>query len=291
MNRIKYELSPNPVPTISWIEYCLAIEDEFQKLLDTYPNNESKFQDFFERNPCYLPGAFELRDLSGHGPHLNCLISQPSIGSECVRKPDFLWLAQDSLTFCPVFIEIEKPSKKTFTISRNTSSDFSQAMDQIREWKALLNKPHNRTTFYESYNLPKTVIDKSFSPQYILIYGRRNEYENDVFLSNKRAELQSNDTLIMSYDRLKPRYDSQNMVCVNVTNKTGTTKYNVKRIPPVFRLDARKSSDYPEWNNFIEAVDTMELTSAERKKFLKERFRYWKEIGPTLHSFSGYTEE
>ena len=191
MFKIQYELHPSPIPSIFWTTYRLLAQREYDNLLENYPDDEKVFQEFFERNPSFIPGAFELRELSGHLPHLQCLISQPEIGTTYTRKPDFLWLSQDSLTFVPVFIEIEKPSKKTFTKSGQTSADFTQAMDQILEWKSILNTPENQIAFFKKYNLPQELTRKTFKPQFILIYGRRSEYEGNEYLTRKRSELQN----------------------------------------------------------------------------------------------------
>lgn len=291
MFKIQYELHPSPAPSLFWTTYVLLAQQEYEKLLENHPDDEKVFQQFFERNPSFMPGAFELGELSGHLPHLQCLISQPEIGATYTRKPDFLWLSQDSLTFAPVFIEIEKPSKKTFTRLRQTSADFTQAMDQILEWKSLLNTPESQIAFMKKYKLPQTLTTKAFKPQFILIYGRRSEYEGDEYLTRKRRELQREDVIIMSYDRLSPQYDSKNMLCANVSNTSGNTVYTIKTIPPTFELDARLASDYKEYTGFIDAIDRMEHTTPERKSFLKERFPYWCKIGPTLHSFDGKTRE
>ena len=291
MFKVQYQLHPNPPPTIPWAQYQLNSFEEYCNLLDERSDDESAFQNFFERNPCYLPGAFELRNLSGHLPHLQCLISQPEIGNAPVRKPDFLWLSQDSLTFVPVFIEIEKPSKKTFTNTGKTSAEFTQAMDQIIEWKSILNKPENQLAFFQKYNLPKNLTDKVFSPQYILIYGRRNEYEGNEYLTRKRSELQTDDIMIMSYDRLSPQYDSRSMLCAKVSSTTGNTQYKIITIPPTFEFDAGWASDYKEYTGFVEAIDKMEYITQQRKEFLKSRFSYWRDIGPTLHFFDGKTRE
>lgn len=65
----------------------------------------------------------------------------------------------------------------------------------------------------------------------------------------------------------------------------------IKTIPPTFELDAGVASYYKEYNGFVDAIDRMEHTTPERKSFLKERFPYWRKIGPTLHSFDGKTCE
>jgi len=108
-------LNNNIIPNaIDEKEYCNYIKLEFDKLLKDNFNDESKFQTFFEKNPCYLPGPhaeFDFGGPSGHGPHLNTLISQPKINGIVRRNPYFLWFAYDSGSLIPIFIEIEAPSK------------------------------------------------------------------------------------------------------------------------------------------------------------------------------------
>ena len=145
--------------------------------------------------------------------------------------------------------------------------------------------------FFQKYNLPKDLTNKIFKPQFILIYGRRKEYEGNECLTRKRSEVQSEDIMIMSYDRLFPHYDSRSMLCAQVSNTTGNTQYKIVTIPPTFELDAAWASDYKEYTGFMDAIDRMQYTTPQRKDFLKSRFPYWREIGPTLHCFDGNTKE
>lgn len=110
--RKEYEIIKDAPKEIEWDQYCDNVMKEYQILLQDSPDRESVFQNFFEENPSFLPGGLELFGQSGHYPYMDALISQPEIGSIFRRKPDFVWLANDSLSFVPVFIEIEKPSKK-----------------------------------------------------------------------------------------------------------------------------------------------------------------------------------
>lgn len=143
-----YEVRIDAPKEIAWDIYCTETLKEYNSLLNESGNNENEFQSFFEKNPSYIPGALQLFGNSGHYPFMHTLISQPEIGIAVNRKPDFLWLAQDSLTFSPVFIEIEKPSKRMFTNARIPTAEFNQAMNQIDEWRFLLKDPDNLRAFY-----------------------------------------------------------------------------------------------------------------------------------------------
>jgi hypothetical protein len=45
-------------------------------------------------------------------------------------------LANHVLAEVPIVIEIEAAGKRSFTKSRQPKADFTQAHDQIKEWKA-----------------------------------------------------------------------------------------------------------------------------------------------------------
>lgn len=274
----KYEVCKNPPKEIEWEIYKTEVMEEYRELLETKGDSEKEFQLFFEKNPSFLPGALELIGNSSHYPYMDALVSQPEIGIVKNRKPDFLWLAQDSLNFAPVFIEIEKPNKKMFTIKENPNSEFNQALNQIDEWRSLLDDVDNRKSFYKCFSVPKEMQEKTFQPQYLLIYGRRSEYENDNWLRNLRAAKQRENVVIMSYDRLYPLYDYRQFTSCKVTQG----KYEILHIPPTFRYRADSVETLVKYENFETRIDSMEKTSEDRKKFLHERYSYWIEKAPEL---------
>ncbi len=71
-------------------------------------------------------------------------------------------------------------------------------------------------------------------PQYLLIYGRRSEYENDQFLAGKRTQQLKDNFSLMSYERLRPFYDCRQFI----TSKVHNQRYNVVSISPMFRYRA-----------------------------------------------------
>lgn len=167
----KYEIVPNAPAHTSWDDYSKISLKEYRNLLETASDDETAFQHFFEENPSFVPGAFELFGSSGHYPYTQSLITQPKLdGGIFNRVPDFIWLAQDSLSFTPVLIEIEKPNKRTFTNAAIQSSDFTQALGQLQEWMSLLSIPENILQFYRCFDIPEWMKKKKFAPQYGLIY-------------------------------------------------------------------------------------------------------------------------
>ena len=54
-----------------------------------------------------------------------------------------------SLELIPVLIEIERPDKTEFRVSDNVqNSKFTQALEQIKEWQALLKKQDVLEAFF-----------------------------------------------------------------------------------------------------------------------------------------------
>lgn len=275
MLKTHYEFQLERPKEISWDNYLNISMREYLDLLENHPNDENTFQQFFERNPSYIPGAFEIFGHSGFYPYMDTLITQPKIGNVYQRIPDFLWLAQDSLTFCPVFIEIESPGKKMFTKSETVSADFNQSINQIREWRFILKDPVNVQAFYNFFDIPDDIKKKEFKPQFALIYGRRQEYDDSQRLKGLRAEYQESNLAIFSYDRLKPLSDSKQFTCTFVKE----TKYHIKTIPPTFRYRPDRADVLCHYQDFFESIDQMKNTSKERKAFLKSRYEYWKNFG------------
>ncbi len=266
-----YTIKDDAPATIEWSRYYSQVMDEYLELLENNSDSEKSFQDFFERNPSFIPGGLQLMGHTSHYPYMDTLISQPEIGIRDTRKPDFLWLAEDSIRFTPVFVEIEKPSKKMFTNSGTPSADFTQAKNQIDEWKYLLSQPDNIRAFYTQFSIPLDMQAKTFSPQYLLIYGRRNEYLGNDIRTGVRASNENNDFVIMSYDRLTPIADYMQFTTCKVSNG----KYKILHIPPTFKYRPDRIDTLEEYKDFYEAIPRMDKTSDERKQFLRDRYSYW----------------
>lgn len=276
----KYELvNPDEKPIDTDFYFRKAKEEYISILSCDY--QEKVYQKFFEENPAFLPGAYEIvGNATGHAPYMNALISQPIIDDCIQRKPDFMWLAKDSLCFCPVLIEIERPSKEEFRKDEYARSGFTQAVGQIKQWKAILNSTNGREQFYERYSIPQNLRALKFTPQYLLVFGRRSEYEEDKWLTRLRAEEESSDTKIFSFDRLmEPSRD----IYDTVTCKVSDGNYHVISIPPTFVYRPGLSNNYDKLINFKQAVTKMIYTSDGRKQFLLNRYSYWVGFGESAN--------
>ena len=265
-----YKMTENP-PSIDFDGYANRIHEQLHAMLNNRELSESKYQEFFEKNPCMLPG-FNQGNPS-HGAHFFAVVSQPVIEGQVERRPDFMWLLETSLELVPVFIEIEKPSKTLFRVSDEVqNAKFTQACEQITEWKALLAASKARGHFYDRYGISERGRGLTFSPRYILVYGRRDEYYADQFLTNKRSEKQTSDFDIVSFDRLNPSRDAMHYGTVKVRSD-GTVQAIC--IPPTFQLGPSIAEDVANWNDFNAAADASEDMPDARRRFLKQRYEYW----------------
>lgn len=245
---------------------------ELESLLAKFSSDESKFQEFFERNPHFLPGSrdeFSGVGGSGHQPHLLCLISQPKISGLINRQPDFMWLASDSVYFSPVIIEIEAPSKRYFKADGTPSRYFTQAVHQLQEWQTILSRPENVLKFYEDFSIPEDLRELTFKPQYALVYGQRKEYKNDKILKQKRGNMLSHNQTMLSYDRITPAYLVNPLICCTVKNG----KYYAKYVSPIFQIG-------PDEEHLLDiqdipgAIKRTKGISTERKKFILRKLPF-----------------
>ncbi|MDH3650865.1 MAG: DUF4263 domain-containing protein [Saprospiraceae bacterium] len=276
MNVRAFEYEVSSPPPISEDEYRKQALEEYHRLLQTSPEKEEVFQDFLEVNPAFVPGMNATAgsgSTSSHGPFRSTLISQPRIKGIEGKIPDFMWLAFDSSVFSPVLIEIEAPAKKYFTKKRSYSGDLAQALTQLNEWKTILNDATYRSTFFRDFDIPLDLQAKGFWPVYILIYGRRNEFEHDQVLNGLKASLNEADQRIMSFDRLEP-FGSP--YAGYATCKVKTAKYEAIGLDP--RSLIGHKADFMDDTKFTQmTTDKMMFTANQRKAFLQKRIPFWQE--------------
>ncbi|MFI8578253.1 Shedu anti-phage system protein SduA domain-containing protein [Rossellomorea aquimaris] len=204
-------------------------KEEFDFLLESkFISDEKIFQDFFERNPYYLPGATISNRLTepdeSYAPFPGAVIAQPPLRTDQIYIPDFLWLAYDKDTFYPVFIEIEAPSKKWFNKDGTLTAKFNQAYHQLMTWKNWFDKGDNKKVFFTTLRIPYFLSEKSIlEPKFFLIYGRDKEFtSNNKHLIRKSMEHSS--FKLLTYDDLRISY--KNMYLTSAKLILGEYKFN-----------------------------------------------------------------
>jgi len=273
-----YQMETPPEPAMDWKVYERLILSEWDELLKrkTAPSEE-EIQQFLEQYPSMVPGGFNLRgNESGHYPWLSGLISQPVLPSFDHHKPDFMWLSLNSETIEPVLIEIEAPGKSWWTESGQQTAQLTQALDQISEWKAWFDVPHNAAAFKEAYGLEREApMKRHFRPSYLLIYGRREEAAIKPSFTAKRYHKAPEDVTIMTYDRLEPNPKAHQLVCMKVKNDNGNYVFKTISVPATFTWTPNLAGHRSRLTDFEKAINSNKHISEKRKAFLIRRLPYW----------------
>lgn len=152
---------------------------------------------------------------SGHPAFPCALITQPLLPGFQAKRPDFLWLAADSLNTYAVLLEIEAPTKRMFTKVGTPTAEFNQAQNQLATWKSWLSTPANETTFRQNYLKDFDYPWRRFVAQYVLIYGRQAELEARPELNLTRAQMPRESEFFMTFDRLHPINDHDQYMTAN----------------------------------------------------------------------------
>lgn len=251
------------------ISYNQSLARRWQDLIDSEESREeSLLQEFLERHPSLLPGSHSVDGDSGHPPYPMAVIAKPKLPGLSDREPDFMWLATDSASLYPILIEIETPHKTWFYGERaEIHSDLTHAHGQLAEWRAWFSKGHNRTAFLEYYDVPPMLARRQLAPRYVLIHGRRSNFDHIPRRREKRAELARPDERLMSFDRLTP---AKNSVLYSTVRKR-QDGYQVIAVPPSLTL-INTGDDYSCISGWPSALDDCADMAPGRRAYLKEQF-------------------
>lgn len=255
---------------MSWLEYQAALADEWPAFLQTAdPQSEAAFQRFLEQHPILLPGPFGTTRGMYHGPIHRAVYTQPELPGFRAKRPDFLLFEQDSGTVYAVLVEIEAPGKPWCTSRGSPSALLTQAIDQLRDWKAWFSKPTNVLAFQELYGISNEIGDRRFVQHYVLIYGRREEANRLRSFIAKRHDLASTDEFFMTYDRLRPAGSAE--ITVKLDRSGPDTRLRVVSLPPTFKLDRDDARWFTSLIGCEEAIRSIPFVSEPRKAALLER--------------------
>ncbi|MDB6108739.1 MAG: hypothetical protein JWR69_489 [Pedosphaera sp.] len=263
---------PSAPETEDYLELCRR---EWSSLLAADPE-EKAIQSFLEQNPLLLPGAWTPGTRSGHYPLHCAVVSQPELPGIKSKRPDFMWISTHSSHWYPTLIEIERPSKRIFKSSGIPTAEFTQARNQLAQWRTWFSRPENVQKFIASYGIPDWMAnERQMTLHMILVYGRRSEFEGNPELSLQRASLMSgSDEELMSLDRLLPDRDLRDAVTIRARDNG---RYKAVCIPPLFRLSPGLAPRLLAIDGVDHALSATPLISEMRRQFLISRIPYWKE--------------
>jgi len=175
------------------------LREAYLKLLDE-DHVEAVYQTFIEENTRLVPRDFE----QNHHVSNSIVLRKLSFGAD--YKSDFTFLSKSSSNWNAVHIEIEKPSMKYFKSSgQKLSTPFQAALDQINDWRAWFQSSANAEAFRNIVRPLLNPVNMAINPinhKFVLVYGRRAEYVDNVQRVNKIASLKGPDLSIISFDSL-----------------------------------------------------------------------------------------
>lgn len=171
--------------------------EEYSNLLDK-TLEEQEYQNFLEKNTQFVPRHF----VQNHGVHMSLVLRKLKISNDMIT--DFVILSKSSIGWNYILIEIEKPSSRFFKQgSAKVHSDFMDGIKQIKSWQAWFSKPDNKAHFEAQLRfIKKPISNTPIEIKYILVTGRRSEYENSEDKIHTIRSYESNDFKIMSFDSL-----------------------------------------------------------------------------------------
>ena len=278
--------APDNDPTrpqpMAWEQYSYEVREQWVKLLDSNPE-ESAIQSFLELHPAMIPGGSgDIGPGGHHGSQLSAVFRQPKLsGAGQSYVPDFMWVTKSSSLITPILIEIEKPSKRWFNKDGTPTAHFTQAKDQLDEWRSWFAEGLNPSLFRQKYMFGDQHLNRQLQPHFLLIYGRASEFtpdgghRNPDALLHKRGSKPAPDETFMTFDSVKPRYDHQNTITVSMTTN-GPVPF---AFSPVFHTHGMTGQDAQFLGDPEVALQRSVMMSAERKAYLSQRWGHWKSIG------------
>jgi hypothetical protein len=273
MLEVTYRLVEDAPPAMPWEEYERNALQDWNVLINgPQATNEQAIHEFLEQNPSFVPGAFSF-PMSGHGPLFAGVFTKPPLTGIGMRVPDFMWLATATDITFPMLVEIEAPSKRWFTESGQPRAEFTEARTQLVAWKQWLNMPANRSVFLELYGISRERRYDEIRPQFILVYGRRSEFEEHPEMRGLRANQQGPDEFHVTFDRLKPDYNARDFLTLRMDRGQVTAVV----VPPTIRLGPDIAPCLLDVAKRPEAAMRELRMSPERRRFVAGRFAYWDE--------------
>lgn len=255
-------------PSVS--EYARLLMLRWTVLLDSPASHHKPLlRAFFEHHPALVPGGFSVDGDSGHASFPLAVISKPKLPGFDGREPDFMWIATDSSDIYPILIGIETPHTRWFReASAEVHGDFTRAQERLAEWRAWFGKGSNSVAFLDYYMVPEMLRRRRLRPRFVLIYGRRAEYEASPARLDKRAHLAREDERLMSFDRLTVSKSSELFSCV----RKDEDGYRALTVPPAWSI-INNWEDYAPVAGWDDALNGCLDMADARRSYLKDQLR------------------
>lgn len=189
------------------------LRDEYLALLEG-GREEQIYQRFVEENTRLVPRDF----VQNHGIHLNLILRKLCFGAD--YKTVFFFLSKSTDDWNAVFIEIEKPTSRFFkNSSQEFHSDFVHALQQINAWRAWLSIDANKqglTNQLNTIRVPATMQRNPTHCKFILVFGRRAEYQDSELRRSRIHAEEREDFKIITFDSLAEGLEAKSELYVGV---------------------------------------------------------------------------
>lgn len=193
---------------------------------------------------------------TGWIPWPAAVFTQPILPGLSERQPDFMWIATDSAYLMPICVEIERPDKKWFNANGNVQhSDLTTARSQVAAWRGWFADPHNAASFTRIYQVPRDMAERVLRPYFIIIHGRRSEFDGNPRTQRLRATLTAplSDEILMTFDALKPDVNALPFGTVGLT-----------RDGAIHAISAPATFSFPSgYSNYVMGVQGWEKAISE----------------------------
>lgn len=266
---------------INWEAYRTQVGMDWRSLLDNDPP-EQDVQEFLELHPSMIPGGSgDVGPGGHHRSEMRAVFRCPTIsGAGRSFSPDFMWVTHSSALITPILIEIEKPSKRWFTLDGRPTANFTQAHDQLNDWRSWFRYEENQALFRRKFLFHDRYQYRVLQPYFLLVYGRRSEFdarsvhENPGELLHKRDTMRISDESFMTFDSLSPRYDHRDALTVTMT-ATGPTVFAVS---PHYGTTTDTGRDAVLLGSISDALHRSVNMSSARKQYLEARWNHWRQV-------------
>lgn len=174
-NPVTPDANPDRPLALAWQSYSDNVRSDWFSLLAREPE-EDEVQEFLELHPAMVPGGSgDVGPGGHHGSDLGVVFRQPRLkGAGRDFGPDFMWVTRSSSLITPILIEIEKPGKKWFRKDGRPTQHFTEAHDQLRDWRNWFATDGNPPIFRDQFLfLGDRHRNRALEPQFVLIYGRQ----------------------------------------------------------------------------------------------------------------------
>jgi hypothetical protein len=184
--------------------------EEFRLVLESAQESgtkkEQEIQNYLEGRSELIPTPHRLN----HHLHLKAIISKFPLGSRFIT--DYVYITKSSDCWRIVFVELEVPDKTIFTNSSNqinTTAKFNEALNQIRNWQAYLNK-HRQEVIkqLEPLMVPPNMRRNPVELCFELVYGRSAEKNTEERNRHIKLLSEQSNIKIMTYDTLLSYYEN-----------------------------------------------------------------------------------